>query len=83
MDSAEKIQFYKQFRQWFSLHPTSPICTRSQYNLILSALKQKARGQEFGNDQMEEYNLACKFKLDQGDSEPIIVAKGTEKQVRN
>lgn len=83
MDSQEKQQFYRLFRPWLAAHPNSSICSRRQYNLILSAMRQKARGQEFGGDQLDEYNLSCRFVIqeEEGASTPIIVSKATEKQI--
>lgn len=69
------------FRLWLASHPTSPICNRQQFQTILNALRQKKRGQEFNSNQMDEYNLACRFVLQGDGTSPIIISKTTEKQI--
>jgi hypothetical protein len=81
MDSAEKQQFYRHFRPWFAAHPASPIYKHQQYDIILSALRQKARGEEFRSNQIEEYNLTCRFILQNDGASPVIISKSSEKQV--
>lgn len=80
-DSDEKQRFNALFRPWLASHSSSSICTRQQYAQILSALRQKKRGEEFDGDQLDEYNLACRFVLQVDGMTTVVISKATDKQV--
>jgi hypothetical protein len=79
-ESSEKLKFNAQLRIWLAAHPQTPIRSRQSYNLILRALRMKASGEEFSAAQMDEYNLSCRYSL-QDDHPAVIVSKASGKQI--